>query len=811
MQGNRSHIGPDSEHKLEWNELPVTPVSGLEDTEVGTESQSLNLRPLLRTCRRKAWLILLMTGLFGGLAWHRSPKTVSSTWQANFQLLVEPATTEARIVQPTSLARAGGGVPSAELYALDYGTQIQILTSPRILTDIAAAVQKTSPDHPLLQDLPPADKQALLDELQRFNERYLKDSLSVERLQSQAGTRSEGTRVLTVSFLSPNKHLTEIVLQAAADRYLRYSLEERTTLISEGIRFIEAQLPSVQRRVNQLQGAIQQLREQQSTLDPTDSGKELLKRAQEIESLQLQTRRELQEQRTLFADLQRQVGLDPQQAMIVSALSQDPRYQALLTKLTETDAEIAVQAARVRPESLEFQALLRKRQNQEILLRQQLAQTLGVSNNQTASIAPTAVFQDSLRLGLIQQMFTALNQIRVLETREQQLNRSAAELAPILQQQPAIIRRYTDLQQELDIASRTLTQLLTQREALRLEGAQTQVPWEQLTKPQATESRGVSQASRMILMGLLSGAIAGVVAAIALEKLQNVFFEPDDLKDAAKLPILGTIPRYQGREPLSSQSLLKLSVLEDNSGTFTPFLDAFDALYTTLRFLRPQAPLRSFVIASPMIGDGKSTVALHLAQSAALAGQRVLLVDANLHAPQIHLRLGMENHRGLSNLLTGKLRKHSIQQAIQRSPLVKNLSVLTAGPPILNAARLLAAPQTRQLAERLQAQYDWVIYDTPALTSARDATFLADYTDGIVMVVDIGTTRRSKTSKVLEQLSTFHLPSLGIVANYASKKKQDSNLPDAPQVMSKFFTHRANQELSPTPPPVDRAFTEPRS
>ncbi|WP_448563957.1 GumC family protein [Trichothermofontia sp.] len=794
MQGNSTHFGPESERKLEWNEPSVAFTSSLDEADAGAEPQSFNLRPFLRTFRRKAWLILLMTGLFGGLAWYRSPKTISSTWQANFQLLVEPATTEARIVQPTSLARAAGGVPSADLYALDYGTQIQILTSPAILEDIAAAVREADPENPLFNN---------------FGVEHLQ-GLVVKRFESSEGNRTEKTRVLQVSFQSPDPKLTETVLQATADRYLRYSLEERTTLIGEGIRFIEAQLPSVQQRVNRLQSAIQQLREQQSTVDPTASGQALLEQAQEIESLQLQTRRELQEQRTLLADLQRQVGLNTQQAMIVSALSQDPRYQALLTRLTETDAEIAVQAARVRPESLEFQALLRKRQNQEILLRQQLAQTLGVSSEQVADLSPTAVFQDSLRLGLIQQMFTALNQIRMLETRERELNRSAAELAPRLQQQPAVIRRYTDLQQQLDIASRTLTQLLTQREALRLESAQTQAPWEQLTEPQATEVRGVSQASRLILMGLLSGAITGLVAAIALETLQNVFFEPDDLKDAAKLPLLGTIPRYQGREPLSSQSLLKLSVLEDNSGTFALFLDAFDALYTTLRFFRPQAPQRSLVVASPMTGDGKSTIALHLAQAAALAGQRVLLVDANLHAPKIHLRLGMENHRGLSNLLTEKLRKQSIHQTIQLSPLVKNLSVLTAGPPILNAARLLASPQTRQLAEQLHAQYDWVIYDTPALTNARDANFLADYTDGIVMVVDIGTTRRSKTSKVLEQLSTFHLPILGMVANYANHDKQDTQSADAPQVMSKFFTHRASQEPLPAQP-VDRAFSEPLS
>ncbi|WP_448570640.1 GumC family protein [Trichothermofontia sp.] len=802
MQGNSTNLRQETERRLEWNEQPPLPANGIEEADASADAQGFNLRPLLRTCYRKAWLILLTTSLFGGLAWYQSTRSVQSNYTASFKLLVEPATTEGRIVQPTTLTRTGGGVPNEDLYALDYSTQIQILKSPDLMVDIATAVQQAYPDNPLFSN---------------FHADQL-ESLTVERISVKDGPRTEGTRILQVSFQSPDPQLTEVVLDAAADRFLRYSLEERTTLIGEGIRFIDTQLPAVQQRVTQLQAAIQQLREQQAALNPETQGEQLLEQARNLEAQRLQTRQELQEQRALFTALQRQLGLNPRDAMIASVLSQDPRYQSLLTQLTETDAEIAVQAARVRPESLEFQALLRKRQNQEMLLRQQLAQTLGVPSEQLANLSPTAVFQDSLRLGLIQQMFTTLNQIRVLETREQQLNQTAAGLVPLIQQQPAIVRRYSELQQQLDIATRTRTQLLTQREALRLESAQTQIPWVQLTQPEAAEVQGGSKSSRLILMSLMAGAILGVAAALGLEKLQNVFFEPDDLKDAAKVPMLGIIPRYKGREPLTSQSLLKLSVLEDSSGTFAPFLDAFDALYTSLRFLRPQAPLKAMVIASPTTGDGKSTIALHLAQAAALAGQRVLLVDANLHSAQIHLRLGMENHRGLSNLLTGRLRKQAIQQAIQPSPLVKNLSILTAGPPILNAARLFAAPRTRLLIERLQTQYDWVIFDAPALTDARDAHFLADYTDGIVMVVDIGTTHRSKTSRALEQLQTFHLPILGMVANYASHDKRDANLAhptDTPQVMSKFFTHRTPSEPSPPTPPsersvADRVYTDPR-
>ena len=96
------------------------------------------------------------------------------------------------------------------------------------------------------------------------------------------------------------------------------------------------------------------------------------------------------------------------------------------------------------------------------------------------------------------------------------------------------------------------------------------------------------------------------------------------------------------------------------------FIEAFDSLYTNIRFLSSNRTISSLAIGSATVGEGKSTVALNLAHVAALAGQRVLLVDANLHSPSLHKLLELPNVKGLSNFLDNK---NEPDEIIQRSHL----------------------------------------------------------------------------------------------------------------------------------------------
>jgi succinoglycan biosynthesis transport protein ExoP len=174
-------------------------------------------------------------------------------------------------------------------------------------------------------------------------------------------------------------------------------------------------------------------------------------------------------------------------------------------------------------------------------------------------------------------------------------------------------------------------------------------------------------------------------------------------------------------------------------------------------------------VGSATVGEGKSTVALNLAHVAALAGQRVLLVDANLHSPSLHLLLGLPNVNGLSNLLDNKNEPNEI---IQRSHLADNLFVLTAGLPIPGVARRLASSGMQYLMDELHATFDLVIYDTPPLVDSKDANYLAARTDGILMVVAIRQVKFSVVKTVFSQLENFGIPCLGTVANRPTKGKK---------------------------------------
>ena len=178
------------------------------------------------------------------------------------------------------------------------------------------------------------------------------------------------------------------------------------------------------------------------------------------------------------------------------------------------------------------------------------------------------------------------------------------------------------------------------------------------------------------------------------------------------------------------------------------------------------------VVSSAAPGDGKTTTALHLAQAAALMGQRVLLVDANLRLPQLHTRLGLPNRQGLSNLLSQNLNHNDV---IQQSPLQDNLFVLTSGQLLPDSIRLLASTRMQHLMMQFQAVFDLVIYDTPHLVGIADANFLADNTDGVLMVVALGQTKLSEAMQVLDGLNSLRLPILGVVANQVEKNINSSS------------------------------------
>ncbi|MEG3848785.1 polysaccharide biosynthesis tyrosine autokinase [Microcoleus sp. herbarium19] len=767
---------------------PIVPISNQSrqvqqfSVDEGEESgappaKGLNLKPLFRTLARKAIVIIGIVGLIGGGVVYQI-KGGKKTYQGDFRMLVEPVTTEARIADPAALANRGegGGVPNREFFSLDYATQLEILQSPQMLSAIAKQVQKKYPE---------------------VTEEILKKGLVILRVGDNELTI---TKILEVRFMGTDPKLVEFVLEETKKKYLKYSLDERKTRIGEGVKFIEDQLPGLSKRVNDLKSELQVIQQQQKITDPKEQGAQLIAQVRTVETLELETQRLLQEQKILYANLQKQLDFTPNEAIAASALSEEPQYKELLTKVKEVEGQIAVETARFKSANPIVEALERKRANLVALLNKQTDRILGQNLVGTQANSKVQNFQNSIRIGLIKQLVDTANQVQVLEARSQAIAETKNNLTRQAREFPSIARRYNELQQQLDIAARTRDQLLSQRETLRVQAAQSQVPWEMISEPQIPrDPKGnlipvASKNRNKLVMALFGGLVLGVAVAIIMEKFRNIFYCPDDVKDAVDAPLLGSIPLYKNARkfpPSIANAYAYLEGKDRNNKNASEFIEAFDSLYTNIRFLSSNRTISSLAVGSAAVGEGKSTVALNLAHVAALAGQRVLLVDANLHSPSLHLLLELPNVKGLSNLLDNKNEPGEI---IQRSPEVDNLFVLTAGLPVPGTARRLASSGMQYLMEELQATFDLVIYDTPALIDSKDANFLAARTDGILMVVTIRQVNFSVVKKVFSQLENFGIPCLGTVANHATKgKKYQSSKPSVVEEKNEYLN------LSPVP------------
>jgi len=728
--------------------------SDFADEVTATPQRGLNLRPLLRTAKRKAWLIAGLTTLTTAAAWFVSSKE-PPIYAGGFRLLVEPVTNEERATDPTSLARTDG-VPSEKMFTLDYPTQIEILKGVSVLKPVVEEIETKYPG---------------------FSVGALRQGLTIEQVTVGKG-RGSGTKILAVNYQGIDPGLVESVLEETAQKYLKYSLEERQSSIGEGVKFIDEQLPKLQERVNNYQKQIQTIQEQYNLIDPQSKGAELLAQVRDIENQQIATQKELRELRTLSTNLRQQLGLSPEEAIASSALSQDPRYQGLLGKIQEVESQIALESARFAPDNPRMQALEEQRQNLLALLNQEAQRIIGENLKTTTANSDVMTFQNSVRMGLIQQLVEVTNQIQLLEERSQQLAQTRATFAQQAAQMPEVIRQYTELQRQLEVATQTLNQLLRQRETLQVEEAGKKLPWEILSEPQILRDEygnpmNMAESSqKLLLMGVMGGVVLGLGLGVLQEKIRDIFYTTEDLKDATDLPVLGEVPAYLNPYPQQDIEDTRNQSYQD-----TTFLEAFDAIYTSIRFLFSDRPIRSLSVTSAALGDGKSTVALHLAQTAAEMGQRVLLVDANLMHPQIHQQLNLPNVKGLSDLLADDLMPHDF---IERSPISDNLFVLTAGQPRPNLTRRFASAQMQELMAEFKTKFDLVVYDTPEFPSCMDISYLARHTDGLLLVTAIQKTKNSLVKQTITQLDAFGLPTLGIIANHI-KRSGFMGLPPALQ------------------------------
>jgi polysaccharide biosynthesis transport protein len=267
---------------------------------------------------------------------------------------------------------------------------------------------------------------------------------------------------------------------------------------------------------------------------------------------------------------------------------------------------------------------------------------------------------------------------------------------------------------------------------------------------------------RDIALGLIAGLLVGVIAMLLAERIDVTLRDSDEAAALVDLPVLGIIPA--SRALRRSASAPKAS----------PVADAFRLLRTQLSYFNIDREITSLLITSSSSGDGKSTVAWHLASTAAALSPNssVLIIDADLRRPRVAELAGAPLSPGLSDVLTHGA---SLDQAIRTVELSSDddgqpyhVHVLTAGGLAPNPAALLQSERFRTLLRSVQSRYDLVLVDAPPPTIVSDAIPLMTLVDGVLMVVRVHHTRREDALALQEQLSRLRATCLGVIINGAA-------------------------------------------
>jgi capsular exopolysaccharide synthesis family protein len=261
------------------------------------------------------------------------------------------------------------------------------------------------------------------------------------------------------------------------------------------------------------------------------------------------------------------------------------------------------------------------------------------------------------------------------------------------------------------------------------------------------------------------GLIAGILLAVLLEHMDDSVKTSEDIENHARIPVLGVVPMVPPKDRSIAREEIPLIAAKDPR---SPVAEAVRSLRTSLIFSTAESAPKIMHVTSPGPGEGKTTIATNVAITFALAGGKVLLVDADLRAPSIHGVFSLPNTLGLTNYLVGDAEPASVAQPT----LVQRLYAVTSGPLPPNPVELLSSAKMLDLLGLASERFDYVVLDGPPLLGLADALVLSKVSDGTIFVVDAGRTRHGELEGAVKRLRAAKTRILGGVLDRYGRQGQ---------------------------------------
>ena len=261
--------------------------------------------------------------------------------------------------------------------------------------------------------------------------------------------------------------------------------------------------------------------------------------------------------------------------------------------------------------------------------------------------------------------------------------------------------------------------------------------------------------NRIVYVGLsvLMALFIGLGLAFLLEQLDDRIRTTEDVASLIDFKPIGAIGHIEkGKSEL---------ILGSNSSPY--IAEDFGKLSGAIRIAIKEIPLKKILVTSPHPGEGKSFVAANLAIILARTGAEVILIDADFHRSRISDLFGLDNRKGLSNLIQSNIKGNLLKKT-----LYPKLNVLTCGAKPDNSLELFSSPALGNVLDTFTWTADVVLIDCPPILTLADTTFLAPLVDGVLLVIKSGLTDSKSAMEAMAILKNSNLKYLGVVLNDVS-------------------------------------------
>jgi polysaccharide biosynthesis transport protein len=353
--------------------------------------------------------------------------------------------------------------------------------------------------------------------------------------------------------------------------------------------------------------------------------------------------------------------------------------------------------------------------------------------------------------------------------------------ADVIRQNEASIN-YKIIQQEIDTNKSLLNSLLER--SRENDVVLNDTPNNVLVADRALVPRSPieSERSKNIILAFIISLGAGCGFGFLLDWLDDSVHYSDEIENIIGLPLLAAIPAAPlslgnrllpksgslSRKNIRGKHSYKLAVFDKPE-----FAEAYLQLRTCLMLSTAGGPPGSILVTSGEEGEGKTLTALNLAVSLANTSDKILLIDADLRCPRIHIIKELSNDAGLTTLLTVKeINDQLLEKTIQKDSS-SNLHILTAGDRTVNPANLLCSEEMRALLANLSSKYNHIIIDSPPTLYFADSTILSALVDSVIIVIRDNKSSKQTVLKAKKMLQNVGAKVIGMVLNGIPRRRAD--------------------------------------